>query len=91
MSFQVGADVSIILRAEADAERILKEAQERAQQAVADAQKVRELRMKAITLPEDRTQKSKRQGINTALLTTLAARNKEAAIKRIMEEFDAAS
>ncbi len=87
----MGADVSIILRAEADADRILKEAQERAHQAVADAQKVRELRMKAITPPDDRTQKSKRQSVNTAFLTALAARNKEAAIKRIMEDFDAAS
>jgi len=87
----VGADVSIILRAEADADRILSEAQERAKQAIVDVQKVRELRLKAITPPEDRTQKTKRQDVNTALLTALAARNKETAIKRILEEFHAAS
>jgi hypothetical protein len=79
------------LRAEEDASRIILAAQERQKQLVADAARLRELRLGALEAPQERAVKIKAQPPNLAFLRTIAAKNKERAVRRVLELFDAAT
>lgn len=87
----MSTDLSVILRAEDEASRILIAAQERQKELIADANRLRELRLAALEAPQERPVKIKAQAPNLTFLRSIAAKNKERAVKRILELFDAAT
>ncbi len=87
----MSTDLGIIVRAESEAERIVREAQERQHERLADAQRLQELRLAALEPPKETAVRVREQPPNLIYLRRLAAQRKERAVARILEEFRAAA
>ena len=87
----MGTDLNIIVQAETEAERLVKEATALATARLDDAHHLRELRLAALEPPPVPPVRTQAAQPNLAFLRALAAKNKERAIALVLEEFHAAT
>lgn len=87
----MSTDLTVIIRAESEAERIVREAHERQRELLADARRLQELRLAALEAPRELPVRVREQAPDLARLRRLAAQRKERAVARILEAFHAAA
>ena len=69
----------------------MRDAEGRRRERIDDAGRLRELRLAALEPPPERPVRTKRQPPNLTFLRGLAAKNRDRAVKRVLEAFDAAA